>query len=179
MNNKRINIHVLGYAFDSNKPEPYMANLKTLRHEHNEAILHALHSIGIDISYADMDSKSKKNIITRLNFAKALAKKGYVKTVQEALSKYLHQGGVAFVEYNNYPFSAVAQMIHNAGGIVSLAHLAEYGLNDTDTENLVISLKKEGLNVIECIHPSQNMLYYRKLMNLSKQYDLPPTDGSY
>lgn len=178
LNNKKINIHVLGYAFDPQKLEPYMANLKTLRHEHNEAIIHALHAIGIDICYADLDMHSEKNIITRLNFAKALVKKGYAKTVQEALTKYLHQGGAAYVEYKNYPFSAVAQMIHNANGIVSLAHPCEYGLSDTDTENLVISLKKEGLNAIECIHPSQDIPYSHKLMNLANQYDLKPTGGS-
>lgn len=178
LNNKKINIHVLGYAFDSNKLEPYMANLKTLRHEHNEAIIHALHVNGINISYSDMDMHSEQNVITRLNFAKTLVKKGYAKTVPEALTKYLHQGGVAFVEYNNHPFSVVAQMIHDAGGIVSLAHPAEYELSDTDTERLVISLKKEGLNAIECIHPSQDILYSNKLISLAKQYALKQTGGS-
>ena len=36
--------------------------------------------------------QSEKNIVTRLNFAKALVKKGYAKTVKEALDKYLHKG---------------------------------------------------------------------------------------
>ena len=115
----------------------------TLRYEHNQAIINALHAIGIEICYADMNMQSEKNIITRLNFAKTLVKKGYSETVKEALGKYLHKGGAAYVEYNNYPFSVVAQMIHDAGGIVSLAHPAEYGLNDTETESLIISLKRE------------------------------------
>lgn len=178
LNSKKISIHVLGYAFDPQKMEPYMANLKILRHEHNEAIIHALHAIGIDICYADLDMHSEKNIITRLNFAKALVKKGFVQTVPEALSQYLHQGGLAFVEYNNYPFSVVAQMIHNAGGIVSLAHPGEYNLDDTDTESLIVSLKKEGLDAIECIHPSQDTLYAHKLMNLAKLHALKLTGGS-
>lgn len=178
LNDRRINIHVLGYSFIVKEIEPYMVKLKTLRYEHNEAIIKALHTIGIDICYADVDMQSEKNIVTRLNFAKALVKKGYSETVNEALSKYLHKGGAAYIEYNNYPFSVVAQMIHDAGGIVSLAHPAEYGLSDTETESLITSLKKEGLEAIECIHPSQGVLYSHKMMNLAKQNNLKLTGGS-
>lgn len=178
LNNRRINIHVLGYSFIVDEIESYMTKLKTLRDEHNEAIINALHRIGIDISYADMDMQSEKSIITRLNFAKALVRKGYSETVREALDKYLHKGGTAYVEYNNQPFSIVAQWIHDAGGIVSLAHPAECGLNDTETEYLVTTLKKAGLDAIECIHPSQDALYSHKMMNLAKQYNLRLTGGS-
>ncbi|MBQ3028857.1 MAG: hypothetical protein IJD26_07220, partial [Lachnospiraceae bacterium] len=51
-------------------------------------------------------------------------------------------------------------------------------LDDTDTENLIVSLKKEGLDAIECTHPSQDTLYAHKLMNLAKLHDLKPTGGS-
>lgn len=178
LNNRRINIHVLGYAFDTKQMEPYMLKFKTLRYEHNEAIMEALHAIGIEISYADMDMQSERNVVTRLNFAKALVKKGYAETVNEALEKYLHKGGAAFVEYNNFDFSVVAKMIHDAGGIVSLAHPAEYGLNDTEIENLITSLKREGLEAIECIHPSQDIQYANKLMQLAKKHSLKLTGGS-
>jgi len=178
INNTKINIHVLGYAFNVKEMGSYMLQLKSLRYEHNEAMIKALHAIGIEISYADMDMQSEKNIVTRLNFAKALVKKGYVETVREALDKYLHKGGVAYVEYNNHPFSVVSQMIHDAGGIVSLAHPAEYRLNDIETENLVISLKREGLDAIECIHPSQDVQYSKKMRKLAKQCDLKLTGGS-
>lgn len=178
LNNRRINIHVLGYAFDAKQMEPYMVKLKTLRYEHNEAIMDALHTIGIEISYEDMDMQSERNIVTRLNFAKALVKKGYAETVNEALEKYLHKGGAAFVEYNNFDFSVVAKMIHDAGGIVSLAHPGEYGLNDTEIENLIISLKREGLEAIECIHPSQDAHYSHKMMQLAKRHGLGLTGGS-
>ena len=178
LNNRKINIHVLGYSFVANKMKPYMAKLKALRNEHNEAIIKALHEIGIEIRYTDMGVQSEKNIITRLNFAKALVQKGYSETVGEALDKYLHKGGAAYVEYNNHSFSVVAQLIHDAGGIVSLAHPAEYGLNETETESLVISLKRAGLDAIECIHPSQGVLYSHKIVNLAKQNGLSLTGGS-
>lgn len=178
LNSKKIYIHVLGYLFAPEKLNPYTTTLKELRYEHNEAICNALRNIGIEISYANMNLQSDKNTITRLNFAKALVQKGYAETVQDALSKYLHKGGSAYVEYNNRSFSTVAQMIHDAGGIVSLAHPAEYKLSDTETECMITSMLPDGLDAIECIHPSQNLSYARKLMSLAKQNHLLTTGGS-
>lgn len=178
LDHKKINIHVLGYAFGAKEIESFMQKLKVIRYEHNEAMRKALHAIGIEISYADMELQSEKNIVTRFNFAKALVKKGYVENVKEALDKYLHKGGTAYVEYNNYLFSVVAKKIHDAGGIVSLAHPAEYRLTDTETEQLILALKREGLDAIECIHPSQDAQYADNLMKLAKQNDLKRTGGS-
>lgn len=178
LNDTRVNIHVLGYLFNANKMETYMEELKVLRCEHNKAILHELQSIGIELSYADLNMGSDKSIITRLNFAKVLVQKGYAETIKEALAKYLHKGGAAFVEYNNHPFSVVTQRIHAAGGIVSLAHPAEYRLSDAETESLVRLLKREGLDAIECIHPSQDSSYSHKLKNYAKQHNLCMTGGS-
>lgn len=178
INNNKINIHVLGYMFIPSEIKAYMTKLKTLRYEHNEAIINALRAIGIDIDYADMNIKGENNTITRLNFARTLVQKGYANTVKEALYKYLRKGGAAYVEYCNQPFSVVAQRIHDAGGIVSLAHPAQYGLNYFETESLVRSLANIGLDAIECIHPSQDISYSQKIMNLAKQNNLVITGGS-
>lgn len=155
-----------------------MAKLKVMRTEHNIAILKALHSIGIDIDYGELEKQSPKGTITRLNIAKILVQKGYAKTVKDALHRFLHKEGSAYVEAQNQPFSVVAKKIHDAGGIVSLAHPAEYGLSDTDTERLVKCLAEDGLDVIECIHPTQNTAYSQKMIKLSKQYNLSLTGGS-
>lgn len=178
LNNKRINIHVLGYLFEPKKLKSYTTTLKELRCEHNETIRKALQGIGIEINYSDMNLQSDKNTITRLNFAKALVQKGYAESVRDALSKYLHKGGSAYVEYNNHPFSTVAQTIHDAGGIVSLAHPAEYKLENADTESMIDSMIHDGLDAIECIHPSQDTAYAQMLMDIAKRKKLSPTGGS-
>ncbi len=178
LNGQRINVHVLGYLFTPEKLKPYTTTLKELRYEHNEAIRNALRKNGIEINYTDMHLGSDNNTITRLNFAKALVQKGYAETVKEALTKYLHKGGSAFVEYNTHPFSTVANMIHDAGGIVSLAHPAEYKLKHTDTEFMIHLMTPEGLDAIECIHPSQNTAYTQMLTDIAKVKNLSLTGGS-
>lgn len=178
LNSKRVNIHVLGYAFDFGAIKPATERLKELRHEHNDAIRIALQKQGIEINFSDLSSLSDKNTITRLNFAKALVRKGYAETIQQALANYLHKGGTAFVEYNTDPFPIVAQIIHDAGGIVSLAHPAEYRLGNTDTEFMINSMIQDGLDAIECIHPSQDTAYSMMLMDIAKKKNLSLTGGS-
>ncbi|MBQ8798995.1 MAG: PHP domain-containing protein [Lachnospiraceae bacterium] len=178
LNNKRINIHVLGYLFAPEKLYPYTTMLKELRYEHNESIRKALHTIGIEIDYADIKLQSTQNTITRLNFAKALVQKGHAENVADALTKYFHKGGSAYVEYNTHPFSTVAQMIHDADGIVSLAHPAEYKLSDTDTETLIQAFIRDGLDAVECIHPSQDTAYAQKLIHIADKNNLLRTGGS-
>lgn len=176
--NMLVNIHVLGYHFVPGKINEYMKTLKVLRDEHNNAIIKALQNIGIWIEYDDVEKPFEECILTRMNFARTLVKKGYASTEGEALSKYLHKGGSAYVECSYPPFSVVAQKVHDAGGIVSLAHPAEYGLSDEETEILIKNLMDYGLEAIEVIHPSQNSIYSQKLQDIAIKHNLAFTGGS-
>lgn len=176
--NRLVNIHVLGYNFVPEKINEYMETLKVLREEQNDAIIKALQKIGIRIEYDDVEKPFEECILTRMNFARTLVKKGYASTEGEALSKYLHKGGSAYVECSYPPFSVVAQKIHDAAGVVSLAHPAEYGLNDEETEILIKNLMDYGLEAIEVIHPSQNFIYSKKLQDIAIKHNLAFTGGS-
>lgn len=176
--NRLVNIHVLGYNFVPEKINEYMKTLKVLRYEHNDAIIKALQNIGIWIEYDDIEKPFEECILTRMNFARTLVKKGYASTEGEALSKYLHKGGSAYVECSYPPFSTVAQKVHDASGIVSLAHPAEYGLNDEETEILIENLMDYGLEAIEVIHPSQNSIYSKKLQDIAIKNNLTFTGES-
>lgn len=178
LNSKRVNIHVLGYGFDSAALQPYTETLKAQRREHNNAIRQALNALGIVITDSGLGMVSEKSTVTRFNFAQAIVKKGYAETVSEALAKYLHKGGSAFVEYNTHPFATVAQKIHNAGGVVSLAHPAEYKLENAETEAMIDSMIPEGLDAVECIHSSQNTAYTQMLTDLAHRKHLLLTGGS-
>ena len=178
VSNKLVNIHVLGYNFVIEKMNEYMKTLKALRDEHNDAIIRALQRIGICIDYADVEKQAEECILTRMNFARTLVKMGYVSTEWEALAKYLHKGGSAYVECSYPSFSVVAQKVHDAGGIVSLAHPAEYGLNDKETEVLIKNLMDYGLEAIEVIHPSQDTIYSKKLQDIAIKNNLAFTGGS-
>lgn len=178
MDNKEINIHVLGYSFVPNALSDYMETLKALRTEHNRAILRALGAVGIPIEYEELEARSPGSTITRLNIARLLVQKGYAENVNDALHRYLHKEGSAYVACQYPPFSTVARKIHDTGGVVSLAHPAEYELSDSETESLIRHLTGQGLDAVECIHPTQNTAYTQNLMRIASKYRLSLTGGS-
>ena len=61
---------------------------------------------------------------------------------------------------------------------MSLAHPAEYGLNDNQTEILIKNLMDYGLEAIEVIHPSQDTIYSKKLQDIATKNNLAFTGGS-
>lgn len=174
----KVFLHVLGYNFHLNKIRGFMNELKDLRYEHNAAIAQALRNIGVQINYEELGQRAQKEMITRFNFAISLVQYGYAKDVKEALSKFLHKGGTAYVEYKTKPFDVVAKKIHEAGGVVCLAHPAEYKLNDEETEKMIESLIQCGLDGIECIHPSMDVKYSQKMTHIARQNHLIITGGS-
>lgn len=178
INDRNFDIHILGYMFNVNQIKEYMAKLKVIRDEHNNAIIDELNRNRINIAYEDLNMQSDKSTVTRINIARELVRKGYSSNENDALEKYLHKGGMAYVEFSNQPFSSVVQNIHEAGGIVSMAHPAEYGLDDIEIKSLVSYLAKNGLDAIECIHPTHDASYTHRIRNLAKQYNLLLTGGS-
>lgn len=178
LGNKRINIHVLGYLFKPNRLEPYMMQLKEVRDEHNEAIRNALCLNGIEISYKDMNLPSEHSMVNRLYFAEALVRRGYAETVKEALVRYLRKGGIAYMEGNYPSFREVAQRVKEAGGLVILAHPGEYALTDEEAKCLINELILQGLDGVECIHPSHSKAYAEKVMGWAKEKGLLMTGGS-
>lgn len=59
-----------------------------------------------------------------------------------------------------------------------MAHPAEYGLNDNETELLIKNLMDYGLDAIEVIHPSQDSIYSKKLQDIAVKNNLAFTGGS-
>lgn len=175
---RRVNLHMLGYGFQPEGLKEYVREVKALRDEHNDAIADALRSHGLAIDYEQIRKQAQDRTITRLNFAQMLVQQGDALSVEDALRRYLHRGGMAYVEYKFHSAPIVIQKLHEAGGIASLAHPVEYGLNEEDLEVLVASLAEHGLDAIECIHPSQNTAESEKIQKLAKQYKLQCSGGS-
>ena len=70
-------------------------------------------------------------------------------------------------------FSTVATVVHDAGGVVSAAHLKDHG-----TANVIEHLKNEGLDAVETRHPSHDPEVRARLTDLVLRFGLQRTGGS-
>lgn len=70
------------------------------------------------------------------------------------------------------------ETIHRADGLAILAYPLVLGLNDDDLKNLLLQLKKKGLDGIEVNHPGHSEEYKEMLVGYARELDLLVSGGS-
>ena len=167
-------IHVLGYNFDYKNPAfiEELGKIQGMRKKRNGAILRRLEELGMPLSFTEeMDG------VGRLNMAKEMVEKGYVKDINEAFEKYLGPKGKAYQEVRRTtPLDAV-KLIKKYGGVASLAHPKKY-LLDKKLDLLVGGLKAHGLDGIEVDYPRYNDYDKSEFTKIARKYGLVTTGGS-
>ena len=101
-------------------------------------------------------------VVTRAHFAAAMRAKGYVQTWDEAFDKYLGPGGDAYFDKARLTFTQAFAVIHDAGGLASLAHVVHLMVeSDVELEVLIGRLVDSGLDGIEAFHPDHSPKWVR------------------
>ena len=173
-------MHILGYYFDPSHPELLKAleELQQARAERNPKIIERLQSLGLEITTTEVLSISGGQV-GRPHIAKALVEKGYVSSIDEAFSRYLKKGGIAYVEKFRLPPQEAIATIRRAGGLATLAHPFTLEIEDSrELTSLASELQEMGLEGIEVFYPDHTeemtVLYH----NLAKGLRLVSTGGS-
>lgn len=171
-------VHMLGYGFDPDHPA-LVAFLEAQRVDRRRRLeeMHAkLVALGVPVDIeaelAGATGKSGK-ALGRPLLAIALVNAGYVKSVAEAFEKYLGHGGPAFVSRRGASPADVVALVHDAGGVVSVAHPGKLK-NDA----LIEPLAEAGLDAIEAHHPDHDVIATAMYRARAKSLGLLVTGGS-
>lgn len=171
-------IHVLGYFIDVNNTllNQRLRTLREARQRRNEQLLTRLRELGIAIEWQEVVStaqKSDADTIGRPHIADTLVKKRIVANMREAFDLYLGERGKAYVSVERItPFTA-ADWIHEAGGVVSLAHPGLYG-----DDNIVREILQYGVDAIETFHSDHNETDEKRYEQMAVEYGILQTAGS-
>ena len=163
--------HLLAYFPEGSSPEfsDWLLSLKEARVPRMKLMLSALNELGHSIAIEDVE-KHAEGALGRPHLARAMVEYGIVESVQEAFDEWIGDSGPAFRERPLPTISHAVEMVHQAGGITSLAHPYYYGIK---TEILIPTLLKLGVDCIEAVHNSHSDSYRWELM----QQGLPITVG--
>ena len=177
---KEKEIHILGLYIDHTNPEllSFLKEASRKRYDRNMEMLDAFNKDGFEITVEDLHCGNPKTVITRAHFARALLKRGYVSSVDQAFRKYLNPDRPYYRSRELITPEEVLNALQAAGGFPVLAHPLQYKLGWAGTEELVSMLKEHGLCGLECFHSSNNQDESGKLRKLAKKYALAPTGGS-
>jgi predicted metal-dependent phosphoesterase TrpH len=166
---------VLGYFLPSDSPQldSFLERTRADRVRRAQEMVQHLQGLGIGLSFDSVLHESAGGAVGRPHVARAIVRHGGAIDLGDAFDRFLGRGRPAFVEKTLPQFRTVADLIHECGGLVSVAHLKERG-----TRSLLERLKAEGLDAIETRHPSHDPDLRARLTDIALQLGLLRTGGS-
>ena len=173
-------VHILGYGYDENNNSflKILKNLDEKRTERTEIMLKRLKQYyNIEIAFKEVENTSTESVGS-MHIARAMIKKGYVKSVKEAFGNYIGQGQKAYCSEKRQTPKEAIETVLCAGGIPVLAHPGKLTAKGDDQIKLIENIVKDGLAGIEAHYSSHTRNQTEYYINLAKSYKLIITGGS-
>jgi 3',5'-nucleoside bisphosphate phosphatase len=171
-----VDVHVLAYAFDplDERIEARLGGFRETRHRRGYAMVEKLRALGLNISNERVDELAAGGAMGRPHVARALVEAGYVASVSEAFDKYLGTGKPGYVGKERFAIAEAVALIHDAGGVLSIAHPTLY----PDHTLLIPRLLDDGIDAVEVMHPQVDDGNRERYTNLARFRGKFTTGGS-
>ena len=173
-------MHVLGYYLHTTHPELIGAlkKLQQARAARNPKIIERLQTLGLKITTAEVLELSGGQV-GRPHIAQALLRRGYVSSMDEAFSRYLKKGAVAYVEKFRFSPQHAIGLIRKAGGLASLAHPFTLGIDEPEElRPVLMELQAMGLEGMEVFYPDHTEQMTALYDDVARRLGLLRTGGS-
>ena len=173
-------MHILGYYIRTSHGElqESLKKLQQARAARNPKIIERLQALGLEITATEVLDLAAGQV-GRPHIARALVNRGYVSSIDEAFSRYLKKGAIAYVEKFRFPPEEAIAIIRRAGGIAVLAHPFTLGMAKPDElSQLVRGLGEMGLEGIEVFYPGHTEEMVVIYEDVAKRLGLICTGGS-
>ena len=169
-------VHILGYFIDYHEKEllDNLIHLRDSRASRAEDMVNKLRDTGLDVSYEEVKECAKGGAIGRPHIAQVLVKNGQVVSISEAFNKHIGAVGPSYMPKYVLEVTKVIGLIHDVGGVASVAHPGVSGVN----EDFLLWLKEVGLDAIEVWHSEHTVAQTQQYMEMAHKHNLLRTGGS-
>ena len=177
----RGTLHILGYFIRHDAPHlvEVQTRLREARDQRNPEMVARLNELGMGIDYQEVIDAAGGSIVGRPHIGQVMMQKGYVKSIHEAFTKYIGQGGEAYIRKDRLSAQEAIDAIHEAEGLAVLAHPTQLGIGSlAELEHAVAKLKSLGIDGIETRHSDHTPRDVERFSRLAKKMDLLTTGGS-
>lgn len=175
-------VHLLGYEVDPSPGTPLqtaLAGLRAGREARLPRILDRLAEMGMPIDRSEVDAIAGEGSTGRPHVAQAMVRRNYVRNVEEAFSRFLREGGPAYVLREMLTPGQAVALIRESGGLAAIAHPGLLRLGGMGRlEDFVRSLSAEGLEALECFTPAHDTGTTTACVGIARRAGLIPTGGS-
>lgn len=171
-------VHVLGYFIDPDAAA--LARFLTRQREQRvariEAMCERLAALGVPVDMAPALARARAEpswSIGRPEVARALVAAGHAADMQDAFDRFIATGRPGFVPRAGASPETVFAVIHEAGGLASLAHP---GL--TSLDGRIEAWSRAGLDALEAHHSEHDDVTTARYLALALRLGLLVTGGS-
>jgi predicted metal-dependent phosphoesterase TrpH len=168
--------HVLGYFinYTSDELRATLERFRNSRQRRAQGMITRLRDFGIHIDWQRVQEIAGDGSIGRPHIAQAMLEKGYITSFKEAFTRYIGQGGPAYVEREKMTPAQAVELIVRSDGLPVLAH--PFTVNDPET--IIMELKAAGLVGIEAYYNGYPANAINSLVSLAERHGLIVTGGS-
>ncbi|MBQ7718003.1 MAG: PHP domain-containing protein [Clostridia bacterium] len=172
--------HILGYYIDIYNPilTEKLAEIKQKRIERNADTAANLQAYGFDITLEDAAEFAGSDMLGRAHFAKAMVKKGYADSVQDAFDRFLSYGKPCYSKRQLLTDKECISLINTAGGLAFCAHLHLMKKSDEDLYDFLKDMKTAGLCGIEGYYTDYTTEMGQKYRSFAKELGLELSGGT-
>ena len=169
-------IHVLGYFIDTAAPRvrEFLVQQRQdrLRRVHEIGVRLAALGAPVDVTPIAAEAAHGRSV-GRPQIADALVAAGHAASRDDAFARFLRAGGPAFVPRRGARPEEVIALIHDAGGLASMAHP---GL--TRRDDLLPALVAAGLDALEARHSDHDAQTEVRYRAVARELGILVTGGS-
>lgn len=179
-NTGSADFHILGFNIDY-KSEAFLTIVKECqnsRENRNRKMIEKIREAGLFVTEEIIRERFPNASITRAHFARFMIDEGFVKSKEEAFSRYLNPGKSCYVQREKISPKLAIELILQAKGHPVLAHPLLYHMGHERLEQAIQYLKTLGLEGIEAIYSLNTPSDERYLKKIATENGLFVTGGS-
>ncbi len=172
---RKVEFHILGYFVDPTDATllSFLRGRREARRIRLQAMLNRLRALGMVVEVEEVLARAQDGNVGRPHLARVLVQRGFVASTDEAFERYLGEGKPAYVPRPDVTVGEAIRVIHEAGGLASLAHP---GLHNRD--EAIPDLVAAGLDAIEVYHVNHSPVLTTHYRRLAERKGLLVTGGS-
>ena len=168
-------VHLLAYGVTdgSEALDSLLADIREDRGNRVREIVNRFNELGVDLELEAVKREAGNGVPTRAHVARAIVASGLMPNVHSVFQQYLADGGPAYVEKREVAPATVFGSVHEAGGVVVLAHPGR-----VYSDEQIVAWAAAGLDGIEVMHPKNHGTRRDELRAIAYRLDLLITGGS-
>jgi predicted metal-dependent phosphoesterase TrpH len=175
-------VHVLGLDVDASEESPLQVALRgqrKAREERAERILERLDTLGMPVAIAEVKALAGSGSLGRPHIAGVMMARGYVSSIEEGFTRFLREGGAAYVGREALSVREAITLIRQSGGLAAIAHPGLIRAGGFDgLERFLAGMIAGGLEGLECFTTAHDEGTTVACVGIARRLDLVPTGGS-